>query len=112
MIRLGSDGISRSTNGISGTFSSIIDMVTGDLTGNVIIKLSGSILAQLLGMVLGSENVAAVKATNPFVLVDGSDTLGYRYGGSAGSGSYGAPHYFSGNVIIDGDLTVTGTVTP
>ena len=54
--------------------------------------------------------VAAIKATNPFALVDGSDALGYRYGGSAGAGSYGAPHYFSGNVIINGDLTVTGTI--
>lgn len=111
VIRLGSDGISRSTNGIDGTFTSIIDMITGDLIGNLIIMLSGSTLAQLLGMVLGSENVAAIKATNPFALTDGSGALGYRYGGSVGSGSYGAPHYFNGNVIIDGDLTVTGTIT-
>ena len=111
VIRLGSDGISRSTNGIDGTFTSIVNMVTGDLTGNLIIILSGSTLAQVLGMVFGAENVAAIKATNPFVLVDGSDALGYRYGGSAGDGTYGAPHYFSGNVIIDGDLTVTGTIT-
>ena len=119
VIRLGSDGISRSSNGIDGPFTTIISMsgaitgnLTGDLTGNVFIVLSGTTLAQLLGMALNSENVAAIKATNPFALVDGSGALGYRYGGSAGSGSYGAPHYFSGNVIIDGDLTVTGTVTP
>ena len=115
VIRLGSDGISRSSSGIAGPFTSIISMsgaITGNLTGNVFIMLSGSMLAQLLGMVLGTEDVAAIKATNPFALVDGSGTLGYRYGGSAGSGDYGAPHYFSGNVIIDGDLTVTGTVTP
>ena len=121
VIRLGSDGISRSSNGIAGPFTSIINMsgaitgnltgnVTGNLTGNVFVILSGTTLAQLLGMALNSENVAAIKATNPFALVDGSGTLGYRYGGSAGSGSYGAPHYFSGNVIIDGDLTVTGTI--
>ena len=61
-------------------------------------------------MTINAENVLGVKATNPFVLADGSEAIGYRYGGSAGSGSYGAPHYFSGNVIIDGDLTVTGTV--
>ena len=117
VIRLGSDGISRSSTGIAGPFTTIISMsgnmtgnVTGDLTGNVTITLSGSVLGQLLAMVLGSENVSAIKATNPFALVDGSGSLGYRYGGSAGSGSYGAPHYFSGNVIIDGDLTVTGTI--
>ena len=121
VIRLGPDGISHSTTGIGGTFSTIISMtgaltgnltgsVIGDLTGNVIVILSGTTLAQLLGMVLGAENVAAIKATNPFVLVDGSGSLGYRYGGSAGSGTYGAPHYFSGNVIIDGDLTVTGAI--
>lgn len=114
VIRLGSDGISRSSNGVDGPFSSIISMsgaITGNLTGDVFVVLSGTNLAQLLGMVLGSENVAAIKATNPFALVDGSGSLGYRYGGSAGSGSYGAPHYFSGNVFIDGDLTVTGTIT-
>ena len=125
VIRLGSDGISRSSNGVDGPFSTIIGIagglyghlngtvsgdVAGDLTGNVYVVLAGTTLAQLLGMALNSENVAAMKATNPFVLVDGSDALGYRYGGSAGSGSYGAPHYFSGNVIIDGDLTVTGTI--
>ena len=111
VIRLGADGVSRSTSGIEGPYNSIINMITGDLTGNVIIQLSGSTLAQLLGMVLGLENVAAIKATNPFALVDGSGALGYRYGGTAGSGVYGAPHYFSGNIIIDGDLTVTGTIT-
>lgn len=126
VIRLGSDGISRSSNGVGGPFTSIVSMsgaitgnltgnvtgnVSGNLTGNVYFVLSGTTLAQLLGMVLGSENVAAIKATNPFALVDGSGSLGYRYGGSAGSGSYGAPHYLSGNVIIDGDLTVTGTIT-
>ena len=121
VIRLGSDGISRSSNGIAGPFSGLVSMggvftsdltgnVRGNLTGDVIVALSGSTLARLLALVLGSENVAAIKATNPFVLVDGSDTLGYRYGGSAGSGTYGAPHYFSGDVIIDGNLTVTGTI--
>lgn len=122
VIRLGSDGISRSSTGIDGPFTSIISMngaitgnltgnVTGNLTGNVSVVISGTTLAQLLGMALGNENVAVIKATNPFALVNGSGALGYRYGGSAGSGSYGAPHYFSGNVIIDGDLTVTGTIT-
>ena len=121
VIRLGSDGISRSSNGIDGTFVTIISMagaltgnltgnVTGNLTGNVLFVMSGSTLGQLLTMAINAENVLGFKATNPFVLVDGAQTLGYRYGGSAGSGSYGAPHYFSGNVIIDGDLTVTGTV--
>lgn len=117
VIRLGSDGISRSSNGIAGPFTSIINMngaitgnVTGNLSGNVFVILSGTTLAQLLGMALGSENVAAIKSTNPFVLVNGSGALGYRYSGSAGDGSYGAPHYFKGNVIIDGDLTVTGSV--
>ena len=129
VIRLGSDGISHSSNGIGGPFVSIISMsgaisgnltgnvtgnvtgdVAGNVTGNVYFVLSGTTLAQLLIMVVASENVTALKATNPFMLVDGSDTLGYRYGGSVGDGSYGAPHYFSGNVIIDGDLTVTGTI--
>lgn len=117
VIRLGSDGISRSSNGINGPFTSIINMngaitgnVLGDLTGNVFVVLSGTTLAQLLGMVLGSESVSAIKASYPFALVDGSGALGYRYGGSAGSGSYGAPHYFSGDVIINGNLTVTGTI--
>ena len=117
VIRLGSDGISRSSSGIAGPFSSIISMtgairgnITGNLTGTVFVVLSGTSLAQLVGMVLGSENVAAIKATYPFALVDGSDALGYRYGGSSGAGTYGAPHYFKGNVIIDGDLTVTGSV--
>ena len=115
VIRLGSDGISHSTTGISGTFSSIISItggLSGNLTGNVLtLLLSGSTLGQILGMTINAENVLGVKATNPFVLADGSETIGYRYGGSAGVGSYGAPHYFSGNVIIDGDLTVTGTIT-
>lgn len=133
VIRLGSDGISHSSNGIDGPFSAIINMsggifgtltgslvgnvtgnvsgnVNGNVTGNVYLVLSGTTLAELLAMAVNSENVAAIKATNPFALVDGSGALGYRYGGSAGDGSYGAPHYFSGNVIIDGDLTVTGTV--
>lgn len=125
VIRLGSDGISRSSNGIDGPFTPIIDMsgaitgdltgnvtgnVSGNLTGNVYFVLSGTTLAQLITMTLGSENVAAIKSTNPFMLVDGSNALGYRYGGSAGDGSYGAPHYFNGNVIIAGDLTVTGTI--
>ena len=129
VIRLGSDGISRSSNGVNGTFSPVLSMsgaltgnltgnvngnvagnVVGALTGNVIIVLSGSTLAQLLGMVVGTENVAAIQATNPFTLVDGAGNLGYRYGGSAGDGSYGAPHYFNGNVIVNGDLTVTGTI--
>ena len=122
VIRLGSDGISRSSNGIAGPFSSVINMngaitgnltgnVAGNLTGNVYFVLSGTTLSQLLVMLLGSENVTAMKANNPFVLVNGSNALGYRYGGSAGAGSYGAPHYFSGDVIINGDLTVTGTIT-
>ena len=122
VIRLGSDGITRSSSGVDGPFASVIKMdgglngnltgnVTGNLTGDVIISLLGTTLAQLLAMVLGSENVSAIKATNPFALVNGSGALGYRYGGSAGSGSYGAPHYFSGDVIIDGDITVTGTIT-
>lgn len=126
VIRLGSDGISHSTTGISGTFSSIISItgglsgnltgnvtgnVSGNLTGNVLtLLLSGSTLGQILGMMINAENVLGVKASNPFVLADGSEIIGYRYGGSAGSGSYGAPHFFSGDVIIDGDLTVTGTV--
>lgn len=121
VIRLGSDGISRSSNGVDGPFTPTISMsgaitgnltgnVTGDLTGNVYFVLSGTTLSQLLVMLLGSENVTAIKATNPFALVDGSGSLGYRYGGSAGSGSYGAPHYFSGDVIIDGNVTVTGTI--
>ena len=121
VIRLGSDGISHSTTGIAGPFSNIVSMtgnltgnvngnVTGNLTGNVFVVLSGSTLGQLLAMAIGGENVLGFKATNPFVLADGSENLGYRYGGSAGDGSYGAPHYFKGNVIIDGDLTVTGTV--
>ena len=126
VIRLGADGISHSTTGIAGTFYSIISItgglsgnltgnvtgnVSGNLTGNVLtLLLSGSTLGQILGMTINAENVLGVKATNPFVLADGSEALGYRYGGSAGVGSYGAPHYFSGNVIIDGDLTVTGTV--
>ncbi len=121
VIRLGSDGISKSSSGIDGPFSSIISMtgaltgnltgnVTGNLTGDVLFVLSGATLAELLIMVINNENVLGFKATNPFVLADGSEALGYRYGGSAGSGSYGAPHFFSGNVIIDGDLTVTGTI--
>lgn len=117
VIRLGSDGISRSSNGIDGTFTPIINMsggiygnFNGNITGNVIVVMSGNILAQLLALALGSENVAAIQATSPFALVDGSGALGYRYGGSAGSGSYGAPHYFSGDVIVNGNLTVTGTI--
>ena len=163
VIRIGANGISRSTNGIDGPYISIISMttgalrgdltgnvtgnvtgdlvgdvtgnitgnvagnVTGDVTGNVTgnltgnvtgnvtaqileILLSGSALGQILGFVVGSENVLGVKATNPFILADGAGALGYRYGGSTGDGSYGAPHYFSGNVVIDGDITVTGTI--
>ena len=125
VIKLGSDGISHSTTGAGGPFTTIISMtgglsgtltgsvigsVNGTLTGNVVVVLSGATLGQLLGMVLAGENVLGFKASNPFVLADGSDNLGYRYGGSVGDGSYGAPHYFKGNVIIDGDLTVTGAV--
>lgn len=121
VIRLGSDGISRSSTGINGTYIPIIDMsggitgnltgnVTGNLTGNVIVMLSGATLSQLLAMALSGENVTAIKSTNPFVLIDGSGSLGYRYGGSAGSGAYGAPHYFKGNLIVDGDITVTGKI--
>lgn len=117
VIRLGSDGISHSSNGVDGPFTQIISMagalfgsLTGTVTGSLIVVMSGTTLAQLLALTIGAENVAAIKATNPFALADGSGSLGYRYGGSAGSGSYGAPHYFSGNVIIDGDLTVTGSV--
>lgn len=118
VIRIASDGISHSTTGIEGTFTPIIDItggLRGTLTGNVeagvlSILLSGSTLGQILGFTVGSENVIGVKATNPFVLADSSGTLGYRYGGSAGGGVYAAPHYFSGKVIIDGDLEVTGTI--
>ncbi len=133
VIRLGSDGISHSTNGIEGPFSTIISItgglygslsgnvsgdltgnvngnVTGNVTGSVFVVLSGTTLGQLLAMSISGENVLGFKATNPFVLADGSETLGYRYGGSAGNGSYGAPHYFKGNVIIDGDVTITGTI--
>ena len=121
VIRLGPTGISRSSTGIDGTFSTIISMggsiygtltgnVYGNVTGNVIVVMSGTTLGQLLAMSISGENVLGFKATNPFVLADGSETLGYRFGGSTGDGSYGAPHYFKGNVIIDGDLTVTGTV--
>lgn len=113
VIRLGSDGVCLSTNGVNGPYKTIINMngdLFGTLTGNVIVMLSGTTLAQLLAMAIGSETVAAIKATNPFALVDGSGSLGYRYGGSAGAGTYGAPHYFNGNVIINGDLTVTGTI--
>ena len=114
VIRLGSDGISRSGSGIEGPFSSVVNMngtLVGNHVGKFYVLLSGSTLAQLLAMVVGSEDVAAIKATSPFMLVDGDELLGYRYGGSVGSGSYGAPHYFNGNVIIDGNLTVTGTIT-
>ena len=109
VIRLGSDGISHSINGINGPFYTIIN-INGAITGNVVVTLSGTMLAQLIAMELGSENVAAIKATNPFALVDGSGSIGYRYGGSVGSGTYGAPHYFKGDVIIDGNISVTGTI--
>lgn len=129
VIRLGSNGISLSTSGINGTFTTIIDMlggisgnltgnvvgnvngnVSGNLTGNVNIVLSGTTLGQLLSMVINSENVVGIKASAPFVLADGAGALGYRYGGTAGDGSYGAIHFFDGNIIINGDLTVTGTI--
>ena len=120
VIKIGSDGISHSTNGIDGPYSTIISIaggLYGSFSGNVnteilSILLSGSQLGQILGFSLGAETVFGAKATNPFVLSDGTGNLGYRYGGSAGSGAYGAPHYFSGNVIIDGNLTVNGTITP
>lgn len=117
VIRLGSDGIRRSSTGVSGTFVPVVTMsgdlfgtLTGNVTGNVTIALSGATLGQLLAIVIGSENAFGFKATNPFVLANGSGALGYRYGGTAGSGNYGAPHYFSGDVIIDGNLTVTGSI--
>ena len=118
VIKLGSDGISHSSTGIDGPYSTIISMaggLYGNLIGNVSagvlsMLLSGSILGQILGLTIGSETVLGVKATNPLVLADSLGNLGYRYGGTAGAGTYGAPHYFSGNVIIDGDLTVTGTI--
>lgn len=119
VIRIGSSGISRSSSGIDGPFTTIVDMGTGLIqgnmagafTGNFYVALSGTTLAQLIAVVVGSENMAAIKANYPFALVDGSGALGYRYGGSVGAGSYGAPHYFNGNVLIDGDLVVTGTIT-
>ena len=126
VIRISSDGISHSSTGIDGEYTSIIGIdgiirgnieanVSGTLTGNVVggilsILLSGSMLGQILGFVVGSETVFGTKATRPFVLADSSGVLGYRYGGDAGAGSYGAPHYFKGDVIIDGNLTVSGTI--
>lgn len=122
VIRLGSNGISYSTNGINGTYSQIINM-SGDVmtidganmirlgSGAMSVLLSGTVIGQLLAMSLSGENVTAIKATNPFVLADASGNLGYRYGGTTGDGAYGAPHYFKGNLIIDGDVTVTGTIT-
>ena len=80
-------------------------------SGAMSVLLSGTVIGQLLAMSLSGENVTAIKATNPFVLADASGNLGYRYGGTTGDGAYGAPHYFKGNLIIDGDVTVTGTIT-
>ena len=80
-------------------------------SGALTVLLNGRLLGQLMGMTVGGESVGAYKATTPFELLNGSGALGYRYGGTAGAGSYGAIHYFNGNMKIVGNLEVTGTIT-
>ena len=67
-------------------------------------------MGQLLSTTLAGANIVGFKATSPFALLDSAGNLGYRYSGSGGDGTYGAPHYLNGNVIINGNLTVTGTI--
>lgn len=46
----------------------------------------------------------------PLYFVPGAGgSVAYRYGGSRGSGSYHAPHYFGSSVYMAGSLTVAGT---
>ena len=46
----------------------------------------------------------------PFALLTGAGgTIGYRYAGLGGNGSYGAPNYFGQNVRIVGTMTATST---
>ena len=121
VLKLNKDGLSYSGTGVSGTFLQIISMSgeTMSINGTNAVKLgagalsvilSGSVIGQLLSTTLFGANVVGFKATNAFALMDSSGNLGYRYSGSAGDGTYGAPHYLNGNVIINGNLTVTGTI--
>lgn len=111
VLRLDENGLGCSTTGFNGPYTQIINMQGELATSALSVLLSGNALGVLTGMTLAGEDVAGYKATNPFVLTDGSGALGYRYGGTAGSGSYAGLHYFKGDVVIDGDLTVTGDLT-
>ena len=121
VLKLDKNGLSYSGSGVSGTFSQLISMngETMSINGANAVKLgagalsvllNGSVISQLLAMAIGNESVSGLRATNAFVLTNGAGALGYRFSGSAGDGTYGAPHYFNGNVIINGNLTVTGTI--
>lgn len=121
VLKLDKNGLSYSGTGASGTFSRIISM-SGEVmsinganmvklgAGALSVLLNNSIISQLVAMTINNESVAGFKATNAFVLANGAGVLGYRYSGSAGNGSYAVPHYFNGDVTINGNLTVTGTI--
>lgn len=120
ILRLTRAGISHSTSGINGDFDDIITqegnivsingeqmIALGD--GAVQVLLSGTVLSVLQGLNIGDEEATALKATNPFILADSSENIGYRYGGDVGAGDYNAPHYFNGDVYINGKIHYTET---
>lgn len=121
VLKLDQNGLSFSNSGVNGTFNQIIK-ITGEVvsvdgnnavqlgSGALSIILSGAVMGQFVASVVGGEFAGSYKATSPFMLLDGSGALGYRYGGSAGAGNYAAIHYFEGDLKINGNLVVTGTI--
>lgn len=121
VLKLDKNGLSFSGNGVNGQYSPIIN-ISGEVvsvngvnavqlgSGALSVVLGGGILGQLIASTVDGEAVNGFKASGAFALMDSDGALGYRYGGSAGAGTYGAPHYFNGDVIINGNLTVTGTI--
>ena len=121
VLKLDKNGLSFSGNGVNGQYSPIIN-ISGEVvsvngvnavqlgSGALSVILGGGILGQLIASTVDGEAVNGFKASGAFALMDGDGALGYRYGGSAGAGTYGAPHYFNGDVIINGNVTVTGTI--
>ena len=120
ILRLTRAGISHSDNGLNGDFRDLItqegnivsingEQITALGDGALQVLLSGTVLSTLQGLNIGNEEATALKATNPFILADSTDSIGYRYGGDSGAGSYNAPHYFNGDVYINGRIHYTDT---
>ena len=120
ILRLTRAGISHSNSGLNGDFDDIITQegnivsIDGEKIvslgeGAMYVLLSGDILSILQALSLNDESVTALQAVTPFALTDSSNNIGYRYGGDAGAGDYNAPHYFNGDVYINGRIHYTDT---